>query len=264
MLINANTFPTYFALFKVTLRQMFWSRRTVLILLGCALSLLIALIFRFTVRSSTLVNGFTSMITLALYGLLVSLSAIFYGTAIISDEVDGKGLTYLQMRPLRKSTILLSKFAAYFVGSLAIIGVSHLILTIIVVTHPKLDKNILFHLGMSLYYTASMALSLLAYGALAAVLAAKFKHPVLWGLVFIMGWEGITGVKYMPMGIKRLSISHYLLTLFPDYRAPRTEISDALGASPPSEWVALLVICLLTVGLLWLAIRIFREREYLM
>ena len=154
MLINANTFPSYFALFKMTLRQMFWSRRTVLILLGCGLSLLIALIFRFTVGSSGMVNRFIPLITLALYGLLVNLSAIFYGTAIISDEVDGKGLTYLQMRPLRKSTLLLSKFAAYFVGSLTIIGVSHLLLTIIVATHPKLDKNILFHLGMSLYYTA--------------------------------------------------------------------------------------------------------------
>lgn len=264
MPINANTFPAYLALFKVTLRQMFWSRRTILILLGCGLSLLIALMFRFTVGSSGVVNRFIPQITLILYGLLVNLSAIFYGTAIISDEVDGKGLTYLQMRPIHKPTILLSKFAAYFIGSLAIISVSHLILTVIVVTHPKLDKNILFHLGMSLRYSASMALSLLAYGAFAAALAAKFKHPVLWGLLFVMGWERITAVEYMPMGIKRLSISHYLFTLFPNYRMGRGLISDFLGESPPSVWIALLVLSLLTVGLLWLAIRIFREREYLM
>ncbi len=264
MPINANTFPAHLALFKVTLRQMFWSRRTVLILLGCGLSLLIALIFRFTVGSSGVVNRFIPMITLLLYGLLVNLCSIFYGTAIISDEIDGKGLTYLQMRPIHKSTILLSKFAAYFTGSLAIISVSHLILTAIVATHPRLDKNILFHLGMSVRYSASMALSLLTYGALFAVLAAKFKHPILWGLVFVMGWEGITASEFMPMGIKRLSISHYLLTLYPHYRLPRSQISELLGESPPPEWVALLVLCLLTVGLLWLAIRIFREREYLM
>ena len=264
MPINANTFPAYLALFKVTLRQMFWSRRTILILLGCGLSLLIALMFRFTVGSSSVVNRFIPQITLILYGLLVNLSAIFYGTAIISDEVDGKGLTYLQMRPIHKPTILLSKFAAYFIGSLAIISVSHLILTVIVATHPKLDKNILFHLGMSLRYSASIALSLLAYGAFAAALAAKFKHPVLWGLLFVMGWERITAVEYMPMGIKRLSISHYLFTLFPNYRMRRGLISDFLGESPPSIWIALLVLSLLTVGLLWLAIRIFREREYLM
>ena len=264
MVTNANVFPAYLVLFKVTLRQMFWTRRTVLILIGCALSLLIALIFRLTVSGSGNVNRFIPQITLILYGLLVNLCAIFYGTAIISDEIDGKGLTYLQMRPLRKSTILLSKFAAYLVGTLAIIGGSHLILTCIVATHSKLDKNILFHLGMSLRYTASMALSLLTYGALAAALAARFKHPVLWGLLFVMGWERITAAPFMQAGIKRLSISHYHFSVFPRYKLQRGLLDDLLGTSPPSVWVALLVIFLLTVGLLWLAIRIFREREYLM
>ena len=37
MFTNANVFPAYLALFKVALRQMFWTRRTVLILIGCAL-----------------------------------------------------------------------------------------------------------------------------------------------------------------------------------------------------------------------------------
>ena len=264
MATKANKFPAYLALFKVTLRQMFWSRRTVLILIGCMLSLVIAIVFRFTVGSRVSVNGFIPQITLILYGLLVDLCAIFYGTAIISDEIDGKGLTFLQTRPLHKSAILLSKFGAYLIGTTVILSTFHLILTGIVATHAKLDKNVLFHLGMTLRYAGSMALALLSYGALAAVLAAKFKHPVLWALLFVMGWEGITAAGIMPMGIKRLSISHYLLTLFPHYKLPRRQITEFLGESPPSVWVAFLVILLLTAGLLWLAIRIFREREYLM
>lgn len=263
MALSTKSFPTYFSLFKVTLRQMFWSRRTVLILIGCLLPIAIALAFRFTARGAGGVNRFIPPITLALYGLLMNLSAIFYGTAIISDEIDGKGLTYLQMRPLRKSTILLSKFAAYLVGTVTLIGTSHLILTGIMITHPKLQNGVFFQLGMSLRYTASMALGLLAYGALAAVLAAKFKNPVLWGLLFVMGWEKIT-LSPIATGIKRLSISHYLLTLFPRYKVPRSDFNELLGTSPPSAWVALLVICLLTTVLLWFAIRIFREREYLM
>ena len=264
MVLNSKSFPAYFALFKVTFRQMFWSRRTVLILLGCLLPIVIALVFRFVARGGGMVNRFIPMITLILYGLLVDLCAIFYGTAIISDEIDNKGLTYLQMRPLRKSVILLSKFAAYFLGTIAIIAVSHLILTGIMGTHPKLDKGVFFQLGMSLRYTATFALALLAYGALAAALAAKFKNPVLWGLIFVMGWERITTSPLMAIGIKRLSISHYLFALFPRYKLPRSELDGFLGSSPPPIWVALLVICLLTVVLLYLAIRIFREREYLM
>ena len=264
MAINTNSFPAYFVLFKATFRQMFWSRRTVLILLGCLLSLAIALAFRFMGRGSGSINRFIPLITLSLYGLLMNLSAIFYGTAIISDEIDGKGLTYLQMRPLPKSTILLSKFAAYFVGTVAIFATSHLILTGIMITHPKLQNGVFFQLGMSLRYTASMALGLLVYGAFAAVLAVKFKNPVLWGLLFVMGWERITSSPVMPTGIKRTSISHYLFVLFPRYKLPRSDFNEFLGTSPPSVWVALLIVLLLTAGLLWLAIRIFKEREYLM
>ena len=261
---NRNSFPAYFSIFKVTLRQMFWSKRTVLILLGCLLSLVIALTFRLIVQGGGTVNRFIPLMTLSLYGLLVNLSAIFYGTAIISDEIDGKGLTYLQMRPIHKSTSLLSKFAAYLVGTVTLITTSHLILTGIMITHPKLQNGVFFHLGMSLRYSASMALALLIYGALAAMLAAKFKNPVLWGLLFVMGWENITTSPLMATAIKRLSISHYLFTLFPSYRLPRGDFNGILGASPPSVWVALLVIFILTAVLLWLAIRIFRGREYLM
>lgn len=264
MALNTKSFPAYFSLFKVTLRQMFWSRRTLLILLGCLLSLAIALGFRFMESRSGSVNRFIPLITLTLYGLLINLSAIFYGTAIISDEIDGKGLTYLQMRPLRKSTILLTKFAAYLVGSVTLIATSHLILTIIMITHPKLQNGILFQLGMSLRYTAIMALGLLVYGAFAAVLAVKFKNPVLWGLLFVMGWERITSSPVMPMGIKRASIAHYLFSLFPRYKLPRNDFNEFLGSSPPPAWVALLVIFLLTAVLLWFATRIFREQEYLM
>lgn len=264
MAINSKSFPAYFALFKVTFRQMFWSRRTALILIGCLLPIVIALVFRFTVRSSGMVNRFIPQITLILYGLLVDLCAIFYGTAIISDEIDGKGLTYLQMRPVRRSAILLSKFAAYLLGTVALIGVSHLILTSVMVTHPSLNESVFFQFGMSLRYTVSLTLALLVYGALAAVLAAKFKNPVLWGLIFVMGWERVTLSPMMTMGIKRMSISHYLFSLFPSYKLPRMQLNGFLGSSPPPAWAALLVLCLLTVVLLYLAIRVFREREYLM
>lgn len=264
MAISSQSFPAYFALFKVTFRQMFWSRRTVLLLIGCLLPIVIVLVLRFVVQSGGIVNRSIPQITLILYGLLVNLCAIFYGTAIISDEIEGKGLTYLQMRPLRKSVILLSKFVAYLIGTIALIAVSHLILTCIMVTHPKLEKSVFFQFGMSLRYTGSMALALLVYGALAAVLATRFKNPVLWGLLFVMGWERITTIPIMTMGIKRLSISHYLYSLFPRYKLPRSDFNAFLGSSPPPAWVALLVICLLTIGLLYLAIRIFREREYLM
>lgn len=255
--------PAYFALFKLTLRQLFWSRRGLLILIGGLFPIAIALVVRFYAHRSGLVNNFIPQLTFLYYGFLTNLCAIFYGSAIVSDEIDGRGLTFLQMRPLRKSLILLSKFAAYMFGTIALIALSHLLLTGIMETHPKLNDRLLVF-GMSFYYIGTLSLGMLAYGAFAVLLSVRFKHPVLWGLLFVFGWERITSIPIMPIGIKRISLSHYLMTLFPDFRLRRAILDELLGNTLTAAWVAALVICLLTAGAMWLAIRIFKEREYLM
>ena len=263
MSIIPNSFPAYLSLFKLTLRQLFLGRRGLLMLLGCLLPLIIALIFRFTVRSTSSVNSFIPNLTFIYYGFLTNLCAIFYGSAIVSDEIDGRGLTFLQMRPIQKSLLLLTKFAAYIIGAVVLISVSHLLLTGIMQTHPKLKERLTV-LGMSFLYTGSLTLGLLTYGSFAVLLSVRFKNPVLWGLLFVLGWERLTSIPAMPMGIKRIGLTHYLMTLFPDFKLHANILNDLLGDKPPTTWIALLVICVLTAGAMWLAIRIFQEREYLM
>lgn len=255
--------PAYTALFKLTLRQLFWSKRGLLILLGCILPLVIAIIFRFNVNRTSTVNNFVPYITFYLYGFLTNICAIFYGSAIVSDEVDGRGLTYLQMRPLKKPLILITKFAAYMFGAVLFLTISHLLLTGIIETHPKLNDRWLV-VGMSFVYTGSLSLGLLAYGTLAVLFSTRFNQPVLWLLLFVFGWEVITAVPQMPIGIKRIAYKHYLMTLFPEFRLGRDELENLLGESPPEIWVAAVVLVLLTFGAMFLAIRIFKEREYLM
>ena len=257
------SFPVYFAIFKLTLRQLFFSKRGLLILSGCILPLVIAIIFRFYVDRASTVNSFIPNITFYLYGFLTNICAIFYGTAIVSDEVDGRGLTYLQMRPIKKPVLLLTKFAAYLIGTVVLIMVSHLLLTGIIETHPKLRERLLV-LSMSFVYIGSLSLGLLAYGALAVLMSTRFKQPVIWMLLFVFGWEMVTAIPQMPVGIKRLAYKHYLMTLFPEYRLGGDILENLLGDKPPVVWVAALVVGLLTVGVMWLAIRIFQEREYLM
>ena len=256
------SYPAYFAIFKLTLRQLFLSKRGLLILSGCILPLVIAIIFRFNVDRASTVNTFIPHITFYLYGFLTNLCAIFYGSAIVSDEVDGRGLTYLQMRPIKKPLLLLTKFAAYMIGTVVLVTISHLLLTGIMQTHLKLNDRLLV-VGMSFVYTGSLSLGLLAYGALAVLMSARFKQPVLW-LLFVFGWEMITVIPQMPIGIKRLAYKHYLMTLFPEYRLGGDILENLLGDIPPPVWVSALVVGLLTVGVMWVALRIFQDREYLM
>ena len=66
---------------------------------------------------------------LHLYGYLVALfwvrnalplAALFYATALIADEVEGRTLTYLLTRPVQRRAILAGKFAAYLVTTLCL------------------------------------------------------------------------------------------------------------------------------------------------
>ncbi|MCH8291201.1 ABC transporter permease [Candidatus Poribacteria bacterium] len=253
----------YRSIFKVTLRRMLWTKRTIFVLLVVLLPVALSIVFRFTSQSARDVRNFLPMLTMIFYLQFVAvLIAIFHGTAIMADEIEGKTLTYLFTRPIQKSAILLSKFAAYFVGTIALIAPSHLLATLITDTHPRMKASFLFNIGMSFKYIGVLSLALLAYGALSTLLGARFKHPVLWGLLLAFGWEKITLVPGMPTSVKRMSTIHYLLAIFPRYGLPKRPTNGLLGDSPPPLWAAFVIISLITLLFLLLSIWIFRQREY--
>jgi hypothetical protein len=55
---------------------------------------------------------------------------------------------------------------------------------------------------------ALLALGLAVYGALFAFIGAKFKRPLLIGLIFIFGWE--QGALAFPGYLKRFTIAYYI------------------------------------------------------
>ena len=254
----------YWAILSVTLKQILWSKKTILVLLGSILlPAAIVLVFRFTSQSGRDVRDFIPMFTMMFYLLFLTVLIVFFhGTAIIADEIDGRTLTYLFVRPLRKSSILLSKFVAYLVGTILLITPSHLLITLIVATHPKMKVGLLSNIGISISYIGIIGLGVLAYGAISVFLAVRFKHPVLWGLLIAFGWEKITLAPLMPMNVKRISVVHYLLALFPRNNMPKHPIGEFLGDTPPSFWLAFVMIFLITVIFLTLSIWIFQRREY--
>ena len=255
----------YRSIFSVTLKQILWRRKTILALLGSILlPVAIVLLFRLTSQSGRDVRDFIPIFTMMFYLLFLTVVIVFFhGTAIVADEIDGRTLTYLFVRPLRKSSILLSKFVAYLVGTILLITPSHLLITIIVATHPKMKIGLLSHVGMSLSYIGIISLGVLAYGAISVFLAVRFKHPVLWGLLIAFGWEKITLAPFVPINVKRVSVVHYLLALFPRDNMPKQPISMFLGDTPPSFWLAFVAIFLIAVMFLTLSIWIFQRREYL-
>ena len=96
---------------------------------------LLAILFRFSKHGAAEASEFFPYMIVIVYLTFLSiLLALFYGTAIISDEVDNKTLTYLLTRPIRKETIILGKFAAYLLGVFLILFTSALLTFTVVMT----------------------------------------------------------------------------------------------------------------------------------
>src|SRR5947199_10720901 len=103
---------------------MLWSRRSVFLGVRLGGPVLLALALRVV---STLyeagfrINGvraagaslFGMMIWLLYLRFIVPILGVFYGTALIADEVDDKTITYLFTRPIPRSSVLLGKYLAY-------------------------------------------------------------------------------------------------------------------------------------------------------
>src|SRR5262249_3119004 len=161
-------------IFDLSLGQMLWSRRSVFlgVLLGgpVVLALALRVITAFYTQAFR-VNGavaggaviFGMMIWLLYIRFIVPVLGVFYGTALIADEVEDKTITYLFTRPIPRSAVLLGKYLAYLVCTTLLILPSVVLVYFLVVpiaggsigaAFPSLVKD----LGM-------LVVGLAAYGA---------------------------------------------------------------------------------------------------
>jgi ABC-2 type transport system permease protein len=100
------------------------ARRTRFFLLLSFLPVAVAVIVKFNqafspARPRSGIFLFSNIIMLFYLQLIILILALFYGTSICSEEVEGKTLTYLITRPISKTFIILGKYGAY---TLIVIG----------------------------------------------------------------------------------------------------------------------------------------------
>jgi len=188
---------------------------------------------------------------------LVLILALFYGTSVCSEELEGKTLSYLATRPIPKSAIILGKYAAYTLLIVIMMAIS-LILSFMILNSSRL-------LMVSLYpellrYLGVLVLGLICYTAFFTLLGTILKKAILLGLVFGFGWESV--IQYFPGSTQRFSIVHYLKSLLPSY--PSGGFSFLLFRLEPTRpGLALLALALLTAAFLALACLAFTYKEYI-
>jgi ABC-2 type transport system permease protein len=251
------------AVFDLALEGMVWSRRSLLMAVLVGLPVVVAIVYRVFLESHVQQR----LTPFDLYGFIVvfwylrnilPLVALFYATALIADEVEGKTLTYLLTRPVRREAILAGKFAAYVATTLSL-ALPAVVVTFFILLTPRGRIGLGGAVPDLLRDLGALALALLAYGALFTLLGVFLKRPMIPGLLFLFVWELIANLPgYLP----RLTLTAYLRSLV-RHRPAEEGISEIFGQVLPAA-LCLEVLAGAIIVCLAAAAWIFSTREYVM
>ena len=257
--------------FDLSLGEMLWARRTIFMAVVLGVPILIALVIRVVDiwwRAPFTVNGervggatlFGMLIWWVYLRFVVPALGVFYGTALIADEVEDKTITYLFTRPVSRSSILVGKYLAYLVCTTLVVLPSVMIVFFLLVPLGEIGSSF----GTLLTDLGLLALGLAVYGALFALVGALLQRPLIAGLVFAFGWEQIA--MLMPGYVRRFTAVYYLQGLVP-HTIPSEGIASLLAYAfndSPGVATCLISLGIATVVALVLAARTVGRKEYVL
>jgi len=259
--------------FDLSVGQMLWSRRTVFMGLAVGAPVVIALVMR-TIdemgMSVLRVNGvrvggsviFGGVFWLLYLRFVVPVLGAFYGTSLMSDEVEDRTITYLFTRPVPRGAVIIGKYLSYLACTELVVlpSVTAAYLLIIPVGGGSIGATfplLLADLGI-------LAAGLAVYGAVFALIGALVPRPLVAGLLLVFGWEQVA--LLVPGYLRRLTVAHYLQSLVP-HAMPQDDTMSAiqsLFSAPPSVTSSLVTLAAITAVALWLAARTVESREYVL
>ena len=258
--------------FDFSLGQMLWSRRTIFMLLVVGVPVFMAVVVRIidSLSGNTIqVNGlamdgpaiFGMMIWMFFLRFSVPVLSIFYGTALIADEVEDKTITFLFTRPIPRGAVLVGKYLAFLMSTLLVVLPSVILVWLLIVPiRGTLGGSFIPLLKDLLILAAGFAV----YGAFFAFVGAAFKRPLMIALFFVFAWEN--AALLFPGYMRRFTIAHYLQGLVPHAMPSDTAVSmiQSVFHETPTLGTSIFWLTAIWALFLWLAARTVERREYVL
>ena len=194
-------------------------------------------------------------------GIFFACMGIF--TWLFRGEIVERTLHYQFLVPVRKEVLVVGKFLAGAVISIALFEVA--VLACFYLTYSRFGSAGNYYvfdgpgLGQLGSYFLVTALACLGYGAVFLALSLLFKNPIIPGLM-LMGWEAIAPI--FPAWAQRLSVTFYLKHLCPvslPIDGPMAIFT--VVAEPVSPFVAVFGLLCLTGAILALSCFLIHRLE---
>jgi ABC-2 type transport system permease protein len=134
------------------------------------------------------------------FTVVVPLTALIIGTSVLGAEIDDSSVISLLATPIRRSTVVLTKFVAATIITVCFAAVGEY-LSGAIATGPgsKLAIGLL----------AGAVAASIVYNALFVMLSVITSRAIAVGLLYLLVWEGLLGS--LVGGVRLLSVDQYAL-----------------------------------------------------
>ena len=197
---------------------------------------------------------------------LAPLLALFFATMIIGEDVESRTIPLMLIRPMPRSAWVLGRFVSYMIVSTALLGSSLFFTFAASTVMAKLSFDAA-GFEYLLHYEFAMVMGLLANGAFALFLGATTKRPIVFGVLFLYGWQYLA--NKVPGVVDFLTIKKYTNELLPvTLQAANKLLPEDMIYTKQEIYVvagqAAIALLIITITLLALSVAMVRFREYAM
>jgi ABC-2 type transport system permease protein len=183
----------------------------------------------------------TNLINAFGLSLYAPVATLVLASAALSDPIDDGTMVYLWLRPMGRWKIGLGALLATWTVTLPLVLVPMVGMAVLSGGGPSLVRGTL----------VAGSLAVIAYGALFVLLGLWVRRALIWGLAYILLWEGFVAIA--GDNAKRLAIRSYTRSLLSDATGVDLFLADiAVSAS---------VIVPLVVAALAFALTAWRLRK---
>jgi ABC-2 type transport system permease protein len=252
-------------LIQNALRDVLRPRRLLTVVLLTLLPAALGLIWRLLTPGAEFVPGdiYDGLEVSLVFSFTLCILSVIYGTGVVSHEIEQRTIVYLLTRPHPRWRILLSKFLVALLVIGGTTALSTVLLALAVYGPARFSEA-----GISPDVKA-LLMGTLTYGSLFLLLGAAIPRPLMYGLLFVFGWE--TWVPQLPGQFARVSVMTYLKVLSSREIIPDKQngfggnILLAFAQSPKIEIPvreAWLILSLIAAVALVTSVVVFSTREY--
>lgn len=239
------------------IRMLLLQRKTRAIFIVQMIPVLAALVY-VVMESVDGLTMFGSIVDIVTIPLLVPLAAIFFGGPAVVEELEGRTLTYLTLRPVGKGTLFVGKVIAATAVCLPVVLIPMLCLFLLCLWESPDWGMAIQTLGQT---TGAIAVGTIAYTAIFAALGAIFASGLLVSIIYFVLFEMVCPM--LPI-LEVLSVRFHIRTIG-EMVSEQAGLLDSFVLDEPIvlDWyMGLAILVVVSLAALGAGAYAFRERQY--